>query len=90
MTAPLSTELRDIAQREIAWAIGRQAWTTAKAGQNRTALQPDELRKRCDRYLDELLTFQWERADSVAAAPRPLNEFIHLFALEAFIARQGE
>ena len=43
-------------------------------------------------YIDELIAFRWKRKTdpNETAAPRPLLNFINLFLLEAFIARQGE
>ncbi|MCP5517945.1 MAG: type III-B CRISPR-associated protein Cas10/Cmr2 [Verrucomicrobiales bacterium] len=70
----------DLAEAEVAWVIRQQ---TRKAGSIKTkehlkALREDLLR-RCRDYLSELR----DRS-------RPLSEFYDLFAVEAFIARQGD
>jgi hypothetical protein len=72
--------IAEMAEAEINWVISQQ---TRKAG----TIADDDLlkelrhglRDRCKDYLCEL------RDNS-----RPLSEFYHLFALEAFIARTGE
>lgn len=87
-TAPLCQELRDIALAEFTWITQQQIRPIGP--------DPSEaLRALATAYLDHLLQFTWERpaangGKQPTQAPRPLREFIHLFALEAFIARTGE
>jgi CRISPR-associated protein Cmr2 len=69
---PLAQDLREIAEREVQWAIQRQCDKLPKAGQ-------EKLMELCVAYLKELE----ERG-------APLCDFYHLFAVEAFMARQGE
>jgi CRISPR-associated protein Cas10/Cmr2 subtype III-B len=69
---PITAGLRQIAEREVAWAISRQCKNMAPAEQQ-TFLSL------CASCLAEL-----------EARGAPLREFYHLFAIEAFLARQGE
>jgi hypothetical protein len=69
---PLTSELREIAECEVKWAIQQQCDKLPKADQ-------EKLLELCTACLREL-----------EARQAPLCDFYHLFAAEAFIARQGE
>ena len=69
---PLTSELREIAECEVKWAIQQQCDKLPKADQGK-------LLGLCTACLREL-----------EARQAPLCDFYHLFAAEAFIARQGE
>ncbi len=92
---PLSKPLRDVAQAELNWTVKRQ---TRKARRVNTEARLEKLRyilrKRCEAYLLELAGLS-ENDGAPAPAPlwkqpRALSEFYNLFAVEAFIARQGD
>jgi len=96
VTEPLTRELRDIALAEFTWTTGKQIRRLGPITSDAELKHlREELRRKAATYLDHLLNFTWDRLttnggkQSVQAA-RPLTDFIHLFALEAFIARQGE
>ncbi len=94
--APLSQELRAIALAEFAWITQQQIRPIGPITSDAALAQlREELQQKAAAYLDHLLQFTWDRPTANghkerATAPRPLREFIHLFALEAFIARTGE
>jgi len=77
---PLSAILFEIAEREVQWIINRQ---TRKGLGIETDDDLKKLREtleaKCGVYLKELLDQR-----------RPLSEFYNLFAIEAFIAGQGD
>ena len=94
---PLSDEpqLHDIAAREIAWIIQQQTWKDKQAEESGSAFRRAGFEQACLACLDHLRDFEWDRPTATgtkerARAARPLRDFIHLFALEAFIARQGD
>lgn len=89
----VTLEVFNVAEAEVDWVIGQQ---TRKGYRIETddALRElrDQLRHRCRSYLAELREYEWEDSDTRVPrkCPRQLREFYDLFALEAFIARQGE
>jgi len=94
--SPVTTELAAIAKAEFAWITQQQI---RPIGPIQSEQQLDELRdhlrQKAAAYLHELRDFAWDRplpdgGHQRAQAPRPLREFINLFALEAFIARTGD
>lgn len=82
---PLTTQLLEIARAEVAWAVKQQTQEREGSG-----FGPADLVQRCELYLQQLFDFHWNDRGQWRHAPRPLREFINLFALEAFIARQAE
>lgn len=95
-SAPLTAELRQIAEAEFTWITQQQIRHIGPIPSDEALAQlRDELLHKATAYLDHLLQFRWRRpalngSQQPVTAPRPLREFIHLFALEAFIARTGE
>ena len=93
---PLTDELRQIAEREIVHVISRQTARDEEAQQSGADFSRAELERLCGTYLQELLSFTWDRPDENGLvqkdtpAPRPLREFIDLFLTEAFIRRQAD
>jgi predicted glycosyltransferase len=91
--ARVNDELFKVALAEIDWVISQQ---TRKGhgveADDALNLLRDELRDQCRLYLEELRDFKWHDSDTKEErnCSRPLSEFYHLFAIEAFIARQGE
>lgn len=95
-SGPLTDDLCNIAAAEFAWITQQQIRQIGPFQPEATlhGLREELLKKATD-YLDYLHKFQWEQPTANGerqrvTAPRPLREFIHLFALEAFIARTGE
>jgi CRISPR-associated protein Cmr2 len=94
---PIS-DIKDIVLREVQFVVSRQTLTDEKSAQLQGgggAGQPfkrEELTTKGDNYLDELAEFSWKRPDSetLTRVPRPLQDFINLFLLEAFIRRQAD
>ncbi len=90
---PLDQDLLNIAKAELAWAIQQQTWKDDKAQAEGSSFRRKAFTEKCLAYLDELFAFRWKRRASdlqETAARRPLRNFINLFLIEAFIARQGE
>jgi hypothetical protein len=93
---PLTEELVRIADAEFAWVVEQQTHLAAEIdAQEKLAELRDALRRKARCYLDHLHEFHWTehepgRPRTEKRQPRPLAEFGHLFALEAFIARTGE
>ena len=94
--SPVTTELAAIAMAEFTWITQQQI---RPIGPIQSEQQLDELRdhlrQKAAAYLHELRDFAWDRplpdgGYQRSQAPRPLREFISLFALEAFIARTEE
>ncbi len=92
----VTSELAGIARAEFTW-ITQQQIRPIRPIQSDEALAQlrDKLLAKATDYLHELRDFTWDRPQpdgtkQCVQAPRPLREFIHLFALEAFIARTGE
>ncbi len=89
---PVDADIFKIAMAELVWAINRQ---THQGYCMETETELKELRQglteKCRDYLAELRDFTMQDASQQEIpVPRPLSEFYHLFALEAFINRQGE
>jgi len=76
----VTSDIGAMAQAEMSWVIGQQTrkGTSASTQEGLEKLR-SQLRERCADYLEELRN-----------SDRRLREFYHLFAIEAFIARQGE
>jgi len=95
-SAPVTAELCQIAKAEFTWITQQQIRRVGPIQSDGALAQlRQDLCQKAAAYLDHLLNFQWERPTADGnkqrvTAPRPLREFIHLFALEAFIARTGE
>ncbi|MGP8201646.1 MAG: type III-B CRISPR-associated protein Cas10/Cmr2 [Limisphaerales bacterium] len=93
---PLTEELRQIAEKEIAHVINRQTASDKEDELAKAGFSRGELERRCRDYLAELLSFKWDRpgddgnSKKDSTAPRPLREFINLFLTEAFIRRQAD
>ena len=92
----ITEDLAKIAKAEFTWITQQQI---RQIGPIQSEKALDQLRQElCDKaeaYLRELRNFTWKRPEPDGSkpevpAPRPLGEFIHLFLLEAFIARTGE
>jgi len=85
--------LCQVALAEIKWVIGQQTRKAHGVETDEELKQlRDDLHEHCRSYLEELRVFKWHNSDAneERKCPRPLSEFYHLFAIEAFIARQGE
>jgi len=84
---PLDNDLLRIAQSELAWITKQNTEEKeAKEGFFRS-----ELLTLCANTLADLRDFSWSPDGQPGTpAPRPLSEFCSLFALEAFLARQGD
>jgi CRISPR-associated protein Cmr2 len=93
---PITDELRQIAEKEIAHVINRQTASDEETAVVRAGFSSVELERLCGNYLTELLSFKWDRPSDDGnpkkdtPAPRPLREFINLFLTEAFIRRQAD
>jgi hypothetical protein len=85
-------DVLEIARRETAFVITRQTMTDDEAAKLGIAFSRQQLETLCNRYLDDLATFSWQRPgdERSTLAPRPLREFMNLFLLEAIIRRQAE
>jgi CRISPR-associated protein Cmr2 len=80
----LTPELKAIATREFAHVVKQQADALPDADK-------PVFQTLAENYLQHLLDFEWKDDDGQSCRrARPLTEFYHLFAVEAFIARQGE
>jgi len=76
----LTPALAEIALAELHWIIGRQTRKGLGVGTDEDLKKLQQgLEEQCKAYLEELVTRR-----------RPLCEFYDLFAVEAFIARQGD
>ncbi len=87
--ACLTEPVRDLALKEVAWAVRQMPM--AKLSRDEKGRLQESLIKACADYLEILL--KGVPVPGVVAkrsAPRPLSDFYNLFAVEAFIARQGE
>ena len=82
---PLTKQLLDVARAEVAWAVKQHTQEREGSGFSQA-----ELLGRCEAYLQQLFDFHWNDRGQWRPSPRSLREFINLFALEAFIARQAE
>jgi CRISPR-associated protein Cmr2 len=93
---PLTEGLRQIAEKEIAHVISRQTANDGEGGAAGAGFSRAELERLCGDYLQDLLSFKWDRPKNNSErekgihAPRPLREFINLFLTEAFIRRQAD
>jgi hypothetical protein len=76
---PLTPELVEIAERELAWAIQEQADRLSVTAQ-------ETLRGLVRDYLVHLLQFSWEQGGETKLGPRPLQEFIDLLLLETYFS----
>ncbi|MCX7869808.1 MAG: type III-B CRISPR-associated protein Cas10/Cmr2, partial [Terrimicrobiaceae bacterium] len=91
--APLTPELRQIAEAEFTWIINQQIRRIGPIPSDEALTRlRQELLQKAAAYLDHLLTFSWPRPNSHSPtpAPRPLSEFTNLFLIEAFIRRQAD
>ncbi len=80
----LTPELKDITAREFAHVVKQQA--DALPDGDKPVFQT-----LAETYLQHILGFQWkDDGGQTRCHARPLAEFYHLFAVEAFIARRGE
>jgi CRISPR-associated protein Cmr2 len=76
----VTADIAAMSQAELAWVVGQQTRRGASASTPEDLEQlRTQLREKCADYLAEL-----------CESHRRLREFYHLFAIEAFIARQGE
>jgi CRISPR-associated protein Cmr2 len=94
--APLTPELRQIAEAEFTWIINQQIRPIGpiQSDEALTRLR-QELLRNAAAYLDHLRDFAWDRptpngGNQRVGAPRPLREFVNLFLIEAFIRRQAD
>ncbi len=89
--------VKDVVLREVEFVIKRQTLSDEDAPKmpvepGATPFRRDDFLKNCAGYLEELAAFSWNRPDEEARtnAARPLQDFINLFLLEAFIRRQAD
>lgn len=92
----VNEELSKIALAEFQWILQQQTRKAGTIDSDEALVQlREELLAKASAYLQHLQHFSWKCPTSDGKeyskeAPRPLREFIHLFALEAFIARTGD
>jgi hypothetical protein len=92
----VNEELSKIALAEFQWILQQQTRKADTINSDEALAQlREELLAKASAYLQHLQHFSWKCPTSDGKeyskeAPRPLREFIHLFALEAFIARTGD